>query len=378
MEKQKATQQPQGVRLASLDALRGFDMLFIIGLASVIAAICRLIPGGEDSWLLHQMLHADWHGLTHHDTIFPLFIFVAGISYPFSYAKQLERSVPRWKIYWKALRRALVLILFGLICNGLLKLQFADLRYWSVLARIGLAGLFASILFINFKPWVRAAIAAVILIGYWLLVGFVVAPDAPAGADPLSLEGNIVGYVDRCLFPGHLYKGAGGIFDPEGLLSTLPAIVTAMLGMFTGEWVRRKDVSEQKKVLVMLAAAAGLLVAGLVWSHWFPLNKKLWTSSFVLVVGAYSLALFALFYWIIDVKGWKRWSFPLTVVGLNSIAIFMIPRVINFKYATDFFLEGLCGLMTPLWARLVWWTGYLALSWLFLYFLYKKKIFLKV
>ncbi|MBQ9462179.1 MAG: DUF5009 domain-containing protein [Bacteroidales bacterium] len=365
-------------RLASLDALRGFDMLFIIGLASVIAAVCRLFPGGEDSWLLHQMLHADWHGLTHHDTIFPLFIFVAGISFPFSYAKMQEKGKTRIQIYWKILRRALILIVFGLICNGLLKFQFADLRYWSVLARIGLSWMFAALLFINFKPSVRAVVAVVILVGYWLLLRFVAAPDAPAGADPFSFEGNLVGYVDRCLFPGHLYKGAGGVFDPEGTLSTLPAIVTAMLGMFTGEWVRRRNVSESKKVAWMFAAAAVMLVLGLVWSKWFPVNKKLWTSSFVLVVGAYSLALFALFYWIIDVKGWRKWSFPLTVVGMNSIAIFMIPRVIDFKYATNFFLEGLCGFMTPLWGRLVWWCGYLALSWLFLYFLYKKKIFLKV
>ena len=365
-------------RLASLDALRGFDMLFIMGFASLIIAVCKLFPDGTESWIYQQMNHVNWNGLTHHDTIFPLFIFIAGISFPFSYAKQLERGVPRWKIYWKAVRRALVLVLFGLICNGLLKFQFADLRYWSVLARIGLAGMFASILFMNFKPWARVVIACVLLVGYWLLVGFVVAPDAPAGAGPLTLEGNIVGYVDRCLFPGHLYKGNGGIFDPEGTLSTVPAIVTAMLGMFAGEWVRRKDVGERKKVLGMVVAAAAMLVVGLVWSRWFPLNKKLWTSSFVLVCGAYSLALFALFYWIIDVKGWKGWILPFTVIGLNSITIFMAPRIIDFKFATNFFLEGLCGLMDPLWAKVVWQCGYLALVWLFLYFLYRKKIFLKV
>ena len=128
----------------------------------------------------------------------------------------------------------------------------------------------------------------------------------------------------------------------------------------------------------MVAAAAVMLVIGLVWSRWFPLNKKLWTSSFVLVVGAYSLALFALFYWIIDVKGWRKWILPFTVIGMNSITIFMAPRIINFKFATDFFLEGLCGIMPQAWGNLVWRIGYLALVWLFLYFLYKKKFFLKV
>lgn len=365
-------------RLASLDAVRGFDMLFIMGFATLVCAICRLFPNGTESWIYHQMYHVPWDGLRHHDTIFPLFIFVAGISYPFSYAKQVSKGVPRWKIYWKAIRRALVLVVFGLICNGLLKLDFANLRYWSVLARIGLAGLFASILYMNFKPRARVVIAVVLLVGYWLLLRFVPAPDAPAGAGPFSLEGNLVGYVDRCLFPGHLYNGTGGIFDPEGLLSTIPAVVTAMLGMFTGEWVRKEGVSENKKVLWMFAAAAAMLVAGLVWSRWFPINKQLWSSSFVLVVGCYSLAVFALFYWIIDVKGRKGWILPLTVIGMNSITIFMAPRIINFRFATDFFLEGLCGLMDPLWAKVVWQCGYLALIWLFLYFLYRKKIFLKV
>ena len=365
-------------RLASLDAVRGFDMLFIAGLTPLLAAICKLFPNGTESWIYQQMLHADWNGFTHYDTIFPLFIFIAGISFPFSYAKMQEKSLPRWKIYWKIFRWALILVLFRLICNGLLKCQFANLRYWSVLARIGVSWMFAALLFINFKPGVRAVVSAVILIGYWLLLSLVTAPDAPAGAGSLSLEGNIVGYIDRCLFPGHLYSGTGGIFDPEGTLSTLPAIVTAMLGMFTGEWVQRKDLSENKKTLWMLLAAVLMLVIGLIWSKWFPLNKKLWTSSFVLVAAAYSLGLFALFYWIIDVKGWKGWILPLVVVGMNSITIFMAPRIIDFKYATDFFLAGVRSLLPAEWGYLLWRVGYLALIWLFLYFLYRKKIFLKV
>ena len=365
-------------RLASLDALRGFDMLFIMGFATLVTAVCNLFPGGADCWLATQMGDVSWHGLRHHDTIFPLFIFIAGISFPFSYAKQQAKGVKRWKVYWKIIRRALILILLGLVCNGLLKFQWGDLRFWSVLARIGVSWMLAALLFINFKPSVRAVIAVVLLVGYWLLLRFVPAPDAPAGADPFSFEGNLVGYVDRCIFPGHLYKGAGGVFDPEGLLSTFPAVVTAMLGMFTGEWVRKQGVSGNRKVLWMLAAAAVMLGLGLLWSRWFPINKKLWTSSFVLVVGAYSLALFALFYWIIDVKGRKKWAFPFIVIGMNSIAIFMAPRIIDFKYSTDFFLKGLCSFMSAPWAKVVWQTGYVVLVWLFLYFLYKKKIFIKV
>ena len=365
-------------RLASLDALRGFDMMFIIGVASLITAVCNLFPGGEDCWLATQMTHVSWNGWHHHDTIFPLFLFIAGISFPFSYAKQQSRGVSRGGIYRKIIRRGVLLVIFGLLCNGLLKLHFDTLRFYSVLGRIGLAWMFAALIFINFKPRARAIIAAVLLLGYWLLCR-IPAPDVP-GADPLSQDGCLVGYIDRCLMPGHLYNGN---FDPEGLLSTIPAIVTAMLGMFTGEFVRGdltpgKDLSGNRQTLYMLAAAAVFLGLGYLWNIWFPINKKLWSSSFVLVLAGFSLASFALFYWIIDVKGWKKWAFPFQVIGMNSITIFMAPRIINFRYARDFFLGGVMELCPKPVATVIGLVGFLAVEWLFLYFLYKKKIFLRV
>lgn len=360
-------------RLASLDTLRGFDMMFIMGVSSLIIAICELFPGGGDCWLAQQMTHVDWNGLRHHDTIFPLFLFIAGVSFPFSLHSQKAKGASKKKIYLKIFRRALLLVLFGLICNGLFKLKFDTLRFYSVLARIGLAWMFAALLYINFKTGTRAFIAAVILIGYWLLC-MIPAPDVPM-ADPLSKDGCLVGYIDRCLFPGHLYNGN---FDPEGLLSLLPAIVTAMLGMFTGELVRDKRFTGGKKTVWMFAAAAVMLAVGLLWSRWFPINKKLWSSSFVLVVGAYSVAMFALFYWIIDVKGWDGWTMPFKVIGMNSITIFMAPRIINFGYARDFFLGGVMDLCPEPVAKVISYAGYVLVSWLFLYFLYRKKIFLKI
>jgi len=251
------------------------------------------------------------------------------------------------------------------------------LRFYSVLGRIGFAWMFAALLFINLKPKARAIIAACILVGYWLLLRFVPAPDAP-GAGPFSLEGNLVGYIDRILIPNHIYQK--GLFDPEGLLSLLPAIVTAMLGMFTGEFVRvdESKVSGSKKALYMALAAIVMLGVGLLWSLDFPINKKLWSSSFVLVVGAYSLGLFALFYYIIDVRGWKGWTKFFEVIGLNSITIYMAQRIIPFSGISDFFVGGLAGLCSEPWARLISLVGYVAVSWLFLWFLYKKKVFLKV
>lgn len=358
-------------RLLSIDALRGFDMMFIMGFASIVSATCMLFPGGKECWLNVQMTHVAWDGLRHHDTIFPLFLFISGMTFPFSLAARRAKGASDKRIFWKTVLRGLILCLLGLVYNKIFDLK-PDFRIPSVLARIGLAWMFAAWIYMACGWKWRAAIAAVILVGYNLLL-LIPAPDA-AGAGSLTLEGNIVGYVDRILMPNHLLKQ--GVFDPEGLLSTLPAIVTAMLGQFTGEFV--KDSSCKKKTLWMLVAAAGLLVAGLIWNLWFPINKKLWTSSFTLVVGAYSLGLFALFHWLIDVKGWKKWTTFFSVIGMNSITIYMLQRIVSFKDITAFFLGGTAGLLPKAWGTWLLAIGYFAISWLVLWFFYKKKVFLKV
>ena len=364
-------------RLLSLDTFRGFDMMFIMGFAALVKAICLLFPGGEGSWLFQQMTHCAWDGLRQHDTIFPTFLFIAGISFPFSYASQLARGATKGQVYAKIFRRALILVLLGLVYNGLFELKFSTLRFPSVLARIGLAWMVAAILQINFKPRTRAVIAVVLLVGYWLLLKYIPAPDAP-GADSFSREGNLVGYIDRMLMPNHLYQK--GLFDPEGLLSLMPAVVTAMLGMFTGEFVRLSEdkVSGSRKTVYMLLAALVMLGIGLLWSLVFPINKALWSSTFVLVVGAYSLGLFAIFYYLIDVKGWKKGTKFFEVIGLNSIAIYMAQRILPFGSVNKFFLNGLAGLCPEPVGKVILAVGYFALCWLFLWFLYRKKIFLKV
>lgn len=362
-------------RILSIDTLRGFDMLFIMGFSTLVASICNLFPDSDMASLISlNMEHVEWNGLRHHDTIFPLFLFIAGISFPFSYSKQLDNGSSKGKIYLKIFKRALILIALGVIYNGFFKLDFQNLRIASVLGRIGTAWMVAALLFINFRKKTRAVIAAATLIGYYLLIRFVGAPDVP-NADPLSFEGNLVGYVDRLLLPGKIYSGH---FDPEGILSTVPAVVTAMLGMFTGEFISQNRFSGNKKALYMAAAALVMLGAGLLWSLDFPLNKKLWSSSFVLVVGAYSLGLFALFYYLIDVKGWTRWTFPFRVIGMNSITIYMAQKFIDFKYAAKFFFGGLAECCSEEIGAIVLQFGFVAVCWIFLYFLYKKKIFLKV
>ena len=223
----------------------------------------------------------------------------------------------------------------------------------------------------------RGSAAAAVLIGSSLLLCLAAAPAAPAGADPLSIQGNLAGWVDRQWLPGRiLYK----TFDPEGLLSTVPAIVSAMFGMFTGEFLRRErpGLTGNRKALYMALAAAAITLVGIAWSGIMPINKKLWSSSFTCVVTGYSLGMFALFYYLIDVRGWKRWTLFFRVIGLNSITIYLAQRIIPFGRISDFFFGGAASKCPEAVAAVVNNAGYVAACWLFLYFLYKKNTFLTV
>ena len=367
------TQEKKNVRLMSLDALRGFDMFFIMGLSGLIVAICNLFPDASVMvWLRDQMSHVQWDGLSHHDTIFPLFLFVAGISFPFSLDKQRAGGKSDQEIYSKILKRGITLVILGFVYNGIFKLDFENMRYASVLARIGLAWMFAAILFVKFNTKTNIAISAFILVGYWLAMWLI-----PGSSTPFSFEDNLVGTIDRVLLPGRMNDG---IFDPEGLFSTLPAIVTAMLGMFTGQVVQLSDdkCPQKKKVAYMLMGGVALLVVGWLWNFVFPINKKLWTSSFVCVVAGYSLLMFALFYYIIDVKGYTRYSLFFRVVGLNSITIYLAQKIVDFNKISNFFLGGIINHSSETAGAVISNVGYFTVCWLFLYFLYKQKIFLKV
>lgn len=365
-------------RLMSLDTLRGFDMFFIMGLSGLIVSICALWPNPVTNEIARQMGHVDWNGLCHHDTIFPLFLFLAGVSFPFSLAKQQSQGVSRKDIYIKIFRRAALLILFGAIYNGLFNFDFANLRLASVLARIGIAWMGAALLFINFGVRTRAWIAGVILVGYALLSKFVGAPDMP-GADPLSVEGCLVGYIDRLFLPGAM-PFYDGHFDPEGLLSAIPAVVTAMLGMFTGELIRlpEEKMSGNRKTLWMVAGAVVLALVAILADGFVPVNKKLWSSTFVCAVGSYSLFMMALFYYLIDVRGWQKWTLVFRVVGMNSITIYMASRIISFGGISRFFFGGIAGHCSELWGEVINDAGFVLVCWLFLYFLYRQKIFLKI
>ena len=368
--------QKQSRRLLSLDALRGFDMFFIMGGASLFVALATLCPTPFFQAIAEQMHHVEWNGLTHHDTIFPLFLFIAGISFPFSLAKQRERGKTEGEIYRTIVRRGLTLVLLGFVYNGLLHFDFEHQRYASVLGRIGLAWMFGALLFVRTRVLTRVWITAAILVSYWLLLAFVPAPDAQ-GAGVFTMEGSFVGYVDRLLLPGRLHKT---IHDPEGILSTLPAIATALLGMFTGEFVKwqREGLTDRKKVGWMVLAGAVLLGVGLLWSLCFPINKNLWTSSFVCVVGAYSVWMFALFFYVVDVLNFRKWTLFFAVIGMNSITIYLAQEFVNFAFTADALFGGMVGWMPEAARPLAETVAYIAVCWGFLYFLYRQRIFLKV
>lgn len=367
----------QGKRLLSLDALRGFDMFFIMGGSSLFIGLSMLFPCGLTEAVAGQMTHKQWDGFAFYDMIFPLFLFIAGVSFPFSYAKSVGKGIGNKSMHMKILRRGITLVLLGVVYNGLLQFDFANLRIASVLGRIGLAWMIAALLYVNVAFKARVGIAVFILLGYWALIALVPAPDV-AGAQPFSFEGNLVGYIDRILLPGRLHEGH---FDPEGILSTIPAVVTAMLGMMAGDTV--KKVSDggrtgQRAVLILICAGAALVLAGLLWNTVYPINKKLWSGSYVCFVGGFSFLLFALFYYVIDVKGWRKWTFFFRVIGLNSITIYMAQAIINFKYTAGFFGNGVLSLLPENAAAFTGAVFYIAVCWLFLYFLYRKDIFLKV
>jgi predicted acyltransferase len=279
------------------------------------------------------------------------------------------------RMLFKILRRALMLLFLGVLYNGLLNFDFENLRYASVLGRIGLAWAVAALIYLFGGKKVSIAVSVILLLGYWALLALVKAPDALPEIDIYSMEGSIVGYIDRLFLPGALHLG---IHDPEGLLSTLPAVVTAMAGIFTGEFVRDNKVKEYRKVGIMLCASFLLLVIGYLWGMVFPINKNLWTSSFTLFAAGWSLLLFAMFYLVIDVVGLKGWSFFFRVIGMNSITIYLLQQFFDFHKPVQTVFGGFISLFPEQYYPSLYWCCYLLVCWLLLYFLYRKGVFLKV
>lgn len=371
-----AESKPPVKRLYSLDALRGFDMFWIMGGESIFIGLASLTGWPFLKWWAEQLEHVPWHGFHFYDMIFPLFLFIAGVSFPFSLAKRTAMNESRKSIYRHVIFRGLILVLLGILYNNGVRFNFSELRYGSVLGRIGLAWMFAALIFMNTKLTWRIIWFWVILIGYWLLLLLFPAHDLGA-TDPFSQTGNLASYIDRILMPGRLYLGN---HDPEGIFSTLPAVSTALLGMFTGEFLKSEYLGKKQvlKTLIMASAGFVFIIIGKVWDLAFPINKNLWTSSFVCYVGGLSILLLSLFYLIIDVWNLRKWAFFFVVIGMNPITIYLAERIINFRPAARFFFGGFTEILPGAWAQFIDGLGVTAVGWVFLYILYKNKIFLRV
>lgn len=370
-------------RLLSLDALRGFDMMWIISGEIIVHALAKASGDPVSTWMSNQLQHTPWNGFTFYDMIFPLFIFIAGISMPFSLGRKTEGKTgnelkkAKKEAYGALIKRTVILILLGMVVNKALQFNdFEHTRFASVLGRIALSCFFASIIFLNFKLRNQIIIFISILIGYCLLMLFIPVPGFGAGV--LTPEGNLSAYIDQLFLPGKLHRV---VYDPEGILSTIPAVATALLGVFTGHFLRFESatLSKLKKGLIMGAAGIVFLILGLIWDTFFPINKNMWTSSFVLFAGGWSLLLLAVFYLIIDVWGLKKWSVAFVWIGTNSILIYMASHgVVNFESTSQFIFGGLIKNLPELWQEVWIGCGILLIQLALMGFLYKKKWFLKV
>ncbi len=365
-------------RLLSLDVFRG------LAIASMI------LVNNPGSWqhVYSPLLHAEWHGFTPTDLIFPAFLFIAGVAMAFSFAKYTKSLQPDPRVYWRIGRRCLILFLLGLLLNGFPTYNWSELRLLGVLQRISLAYLLAALAALKLPRLGLWVLSATILLGYW--GALMVIPVPGFGAGDLSPEGNLIGYIDRLLLgQQHLYRQ--GDFDPEGLLSTLPAVVTVLTGYLTGSWLRDQPRQSLTSLTLLSFGIIGIVV-GWYWGNLFPLNKQLWTSPFVLLSSGWSLVLLAICYEIIEVWRLRRWATPLEIMGLNAIALFVgsglvarllyrlplgreadAPSTYTWLYQT-LFVPWAGELNGSLLFALTW----VLLWWLVLYLLYRRGWFLKV
>ncbi len=361
---------PSG-RVVSIDALRGFDMFWITGGTHFFGKLFNWIDSPSLEPLRHQMEHSDWDGFTAYDLIFPLFLFIVGASLPFALSRRMEQGADRKKLWFHVVRRTITLLVLAMIYAGLLDFDFSDFRYAGVLQRIALCYFFAATIVLSTGVKGQGTAAGVILLGYWAIMTLVPVPGIGAGV--LTPEGNLAGYIDRAILPGSFCCYEHG--DNEGILSTLPAIATTLLGVLSGHWLRSAH-SGGKKTSGLMGAGLVSLIVALIWNTVFPINKLMWTSSYVLFAGGWSLLLLALFYWIIDVQGYRKWAFFFIVIGMNAITIYVANRLFDFETISNIFIHGFVDLMgdfKPVFSSFC----ELMTKWLFLYFLYRQKIFLK-
>ena len=426
-----AAAAPAPQRLMSLDALRGFDMFWIIGAGSLVGALNRMSQTAPTKFLATQLEHVEWKGFRFYDLIFPLFVFMVGVAMVFSLTKIVERE-GRAGAMKRVIRRGVLLFVIGIFYSGGFTNPWPDMRVMGVLNRIALAYLFGGLLFCYFKPRALAAVCAGLLIGYWALLSFVPIRDIqltrasiaqvaeaagdtetaayyrdPASPNPSSLTNrttwaatvklfeattnrvtgkfepglNVPNHFDFQYLPGRRYDT---FFDPEGILSTIPAIATCLLGVFAGFLVKSTSIADLRKVAWLAGAGVLAIALGWLWDFQFPVIKKLWTSSYVLVAGGYSALLLAAFYLIVDVWKYQKWCQPFVWMGMNSITVYLASNILGgfSKLAVRFAGGDIKAFFDTHVAKgsgdmVIALTG-LLLAFVLVRFLYQRKIFLRL
>ncbi|HCU60957.1 MAG TPA: DUF5009 domain-containing protein [Prolixibacteraceae bacterium] len=379
----KASSTSEKNRLLSLDALRGFDMLWITGGGSLIAVLAEWSGTGWLETLANQMEHATWEGFRFYDLIFPLFMFIAGIAIPLSVKSKLILNVSKKDLILKAFKRMMILIILGFLFNGIFRKGFADARYASVLAQIGIAYFFAFVIVVFSKSFKTSLFWLIgILAGIACVQLFIPVPGIGAGI--LTPEGCINGYIDRLFLPGRLAYGpdanmvaTGGVFDALGLLCIVSAIGITLMGTIAGNILQRESLTEYRKTGILTVIGIALIIVALLFSPFYPIIKKCWTSTYNLLAGGISFLLIALFYLIIDIWHIQKWSFYFRVIGMNAIFIYLLNAIVPVDNVTDAFVGWIINPLGDA-GKLVHVAGYLAGEWLLLYYMYKKKIFIKV
>jgi predicted acyltransferase len=378
MSKSPSNNSTTSDRLVSLDVFRGIT----------IAGMVLVNNPGTWSNIYWPLEHAEWDGWTPTDLVFPFFVFIVGVAIPLAFGRRIESGGSKRDLYWKIIRRTLIIFALGIFLAGFPYFQLSTIRIPGVLQRLAVCYLFASLIFLNTKVRTQIIVTVALLVFYCLLMTRFHAPGFATG--DLSKEGSLASFVDRVIFGPHIWK-QGKVYDPEGLLSTIPAIATALIGVLTGQLLRTSK-SQYEKVTKLFVAGAGCVVIGWCWNPFFPINKALWTSSYVFFTAGLALQFLALCYWLIDIKKYQLWAKPFIVFGVNAIALFVGTAVmarllglIKLPWGSEtislqgwifqkLFLPWASPINASLAYALVFVLLWLGLMWI----LYSRKIFIKI
>jgi predicted acyltransferase len=365
-------------RLVSLDAFRGLT----------VAGMVLVNNPGTWRAVYPPLRHASWHGWTPTDLVFPFFLFIVGVAIPLALGPRLADGEGRGRIVARILRRSITIFALGLILHAVPSLDLATLRIPGVLQRIAVCYLAAALLFVVAGWRTLAIVSATALLAYW--AGLMLVPVPGFGAGDLGPEGNLAAWLDRALLGPHIWR-VGRVYDPEGILSTVPAVVTTLFGVLTGQWIRSGRSADVAVRGLFMAGSVGIAL-GLAWGRWLPLNKSLWTSSYAVFTAGAALIVLALCYWAIEIRGWRWWTPPFVVLGINALAVFFLstllaklliyvhiagpdgrPRVLQAML-----FQALFAGWVPAAASLVWALANVLLWWAVMYLLFRSGVRLTV